>query len=518
MGRGSNSKGNPHHGDRIAKSSSKDAAWRRGEEWTASKTKSTMTLTTEKRAKKVGSKPGVGRGRDGRRMDDSDVDRKSLMGKNGRSRRDRDRLFRHRLLLPVDFEKASSLPLVDADIGGNVDVDIRGNADVDFGGNADVDTVWQNGNGGSLPPSPHRMIQGEGKKKRRRVEGEGLGRTTTPTTVANDEHCSLWEYGDNGDVMDEDSIEVVVVDDDNTDADSLGSDGDDNGDERRGGYRRQRLKIQSRCLPYSKDELLFLGHRHKVSDFSDGDDAAVSSAAVAGGVAERSSEMRSLDFLRGRIEAADALVQTKAPSYIEFQARVWHPELLSASPGVVKENDGVKAHVEGVPSTMSTAAIDYRSHRTFVAIAPRSKPHASSASAGEFIAALQSAAVEASFSDAGRRNPRPLDAVMEFLAIVAESRERPQTSPFQLMKKVWTLIASVASRCKDGEKLGNCLAEKFDVFLPDGYSMASSNLLVLEGNLKACTATTDFNGDKDLIEGCARTEEEFKGRQKTDAE
>jgi hypothetical protein len=227
--------------------------------------------------------------------------------------------------------------------------------------------------------------------------------------------------------------------------------------------------------------------------------------------------MRSLEFLRGRIEAADALVQTKAPSYIEFQAKVWHPELLSASPGVVKENDGVNAHDEGVPSTMSTAAIDYRSHRTFVAIAPRSKPHASSASAGEFLTALQSAAVEASSSVAGRRNPRPSDAVMEFLAIVAESRERPQTSPFHLMKKVWTLIASVASRCKDGAKLGNCLAEKFDVFLPDGYSMASSNLLVLEGNLQACTATTDFNGDKDFIEGCARTEEEFKGRQETDA-
>ena len=107
---------------------------------------------------------------------------------------------------------------------------------------------------------------------------------------------------------------------------------------------------------------------------------------------------------------------------------------------------------------------------------------------------------------------------MEFLAIVAESRERPQTSPFHLIKKVWTLIASVVSRCKDGAKLGNALAKKFDVFLPDGYSMASSNLLVLESSLQTCTATTELKGDKGIIEGCARTEEEFKGRKVNDVE
>ena len=102
---------------------------------------------------------------------------------------------------------------------------------------------------------------------------------------------------------------------------------------------------------------------------------------------------------------------------------------------------------------------------------------------------------------------------MEFLAIVAESRGRPQASPFHLMKKVWTLIASVAYRCKDGAKLGNALAAKFDVFLPNGYSMASSNLLVLEGTLRTGTGTGTAvvdDGDKDLAEGCARTEEEYR--------
>ena len=244
--------------------------------------------------------------------------------------------------------------------------------------------------------------------------------------------------------------------------------------------------------------------------------------------------MRSLDFLRGRIEAADALVQSSAPSYIEFRAKAWHPELSSPPSLRGFRDDDVfltPADDKAPHSRVRTTAIDYRSQRTFVAIPPRSKPHSSSGLAREFLEALHSAAMEAFSSVASderttsygpgsdnfddnnydrKRNTKPLFVVMEFLAIIRESREKPQSSPFHLMKKVWTLIATVASRCKDGEKLGNDLAAKFDGFLPDGYSMVSSNLLLLEGTPRMCTVKNGSNDDQDLIKGCARTEEEYK--------
>ena len=472
--------------------------------------------------------------------------------------------------------------------GGDPDADCRrdDDADVDFGKNAgalfgdddgdvDVDVDegrrWRRRRGvgrRSPPPSPPRTnAEGWNKKKRRRAEGGGGGGeggigggigeggggggTAAPTTAANDELCSPWDCGhdDGDDVVDEDSIEVVVWDDldDGTDADPPR--GDDEGYDGEGRSRRRRLKIRSRPLPYSDDELFFLGRRQREEVFhvGDGDCASTTTATTEA----RTKRMRSLESLRGRIEAADALVQSRAPTYIEFRARTWHPELPSSSSpprrGVADEDDD--ANDDGSPGGGSAAAMDYRSMRTFVAIAPRSRPHASSASAREFLAALQSAAAEASppmiaagrlrtgdgsrssedrvddneeeddggggGSGGGRWYPRPSDAVMEFLAIVAESRGRPQASPFHLMKKVWTLIASVAYRCKDGAKLGNALAAKFDVFLPNGYSMASSNLLVLEGTLRTGTGTGTGtavvdDGDKDLAEGCARTEEEYR--------
>mmetsp|Transcript_11681 Transcript_11681/g.25595 ORF Transcript_11681/g.25595 Transcript_11681/m.25595 type:complete len:150 (+) Transcript_11681:255-704(+) len=127
---------------------------------------------------------------------------------------------------------------------------------------------------------------------------------------------------------------------------------------------------------------------------------------------------------------------------------------------------------------------------------------------------------------------RANSVVMEFLAIIKESRssasipttkhsqqqqqqQPPQTTsphPFHLMKKVWTLILSIASQCSgtNANSLANDLAQKFDAFLPEGYSMVSSNLLLLEGSLlqngNQQQQGQDGGGGK---EGCARTEEEY---------
>jgi hypothetical protein len=148
---------------------------------------------------------------------------------------------------------------------------------------------------------------------------------------------------------------------------------------------------------------------------------------------------------------------------------------------------------------------------------PCSMPHSSSALAWEFLEALQSATLEA-FSlvaaeplmgnrsgldriddnnNDGKQNTKLSVVVMKFPAIIRESRERPQAFPFHPMKKVWTLIVSIASRCKDGEKLGNDLAAKFDRFLPDGYAMVSVNLFLLKGTPRRCTVTKTISGQDD---------------------
>ncbi len=67
------------------------------------------------------------------------------------------------------------------------------------------------------------------------------------------------------------------------------------------------------------------------------------------------------------------------------------------------------------------------------------------------------------------------------------------------------------------KKLVIDLAAKFDEFLPNGYTMASSNLLLLEGTPQISTASKAIDGDPDLAKGCARTEEIFHAVLNTNA-
>ena len=115
--------------------------------------------------------------------------------------------------------------------------------------------------------------------------------------------------------------------------------------------------------------------------------------------------------------------------------------------------------------------------------------------------------------------------VMEFLSIIKRSRKAQPSlqSPFVLMKQVWKLILSITSKYetntnssnpgrmkKSRSTLANELAMKFDVFLPEGYSMVSSSLLLLEEAHNSHLPTRDEN-ENGVEGGCARTEEEFTG-------
>ena len=92
------------------------------------------------------------------------------------------------------------------------------------------------------------------------------------------------------------------------------------------------------------------------------------------------------------------------------------------------------------------------------------------------------------------------------------------------MKQVSKLILSIISKYDTGSdsssgrgvvkksrsNLANELAMKFDVFLPEGYSMVSSGLLLLEEAHNSHLPTRDENVNG-VEGGCARTEEEFTG-------
>ncbi len=296
------------------------------------------------------------------------------------------------------------------------------------------------------------------------ADGDLVDEDLIEIDVANlDEKCNLWDYQAVKEVVDEDSIEMDIANLNEINDEFPPCDGDDgDSDKRLGRHSQRRMKVLSRRLPYSDDELLFLDCGQDVIDFGE-DGVVVAAGSGSYAMTTRSREFRSLKSLRGRIEAADALVQSRAPSYIEFQAKAWHPELSShpSLPGLCDNGDNLTSTDDRAPSILRSSAIDYQSQRTFVTIPSRSKPHASSRSAHEFLEALQSAAVEACSSDTAERltgnescfdmigdnnnnrylNPKPSVVVMEFLGIIRESRVRPQASPFRLMKKVWTLIA-----------------------------------------------------------------------------
>ena len=117
----------------------------------------------------------------------------------------------------------------------------------------------------------------------------------------------------------------------------------------------------------------------------------------------------------------------------------------------------------------------------------------------------------------GGNDDRATTVVVEFLSIIREYRSSatksaPTSSPFQLMKSVWKLILSVVSLTQNGAQRGQELASKFDAFLPEGYSMVSPNLLLLEGH----TQRNDRGNERDENDkdregwGCARTNEVYQ--------
>jgi hypothetical protein len=196
--------------------------------------------------------------------------------------------------------------------------------------------------------------------------------------------------------------------------------------------------------------------------------------------------------------------------------------------------------------------VDYRTQQSFFSLPPCLKSYGTTKLAQEFLAALHNAAVDASATttttardgstlayensfgddkgskdpDAGAISPSALGVTMEFITIIAESRLKPQDSPFCLMKKVWTLILSLASQNKNGTLLAQNLASRFDAFLPDGYSMMSCNLLFLQDQGNVTTSMdlhhkhgmeTPTKCDVDFASGesndqCARMQQ-FLGRE-----
>lgn len=309
---------------------------------------------------------------------------------------------------------------------------------------------------------------------------------------------SLWDHCWSDDYSSDEDDEAKGVD-----IDVVGADG--------GG---EPMEIRSTRLPLSSDMLVW----------ENGADVG------AGADMDEAAPRRLRLSLRERIARADMLVQSRVPSCIEFRARRWVDSPVVGASAWKAVHDGSNGTVAGTATNATQNAdngedndarswrrpVDYREERSFFVMPPRSKFHASSNAAREFLAALHAAA-----TDSAGSSSEATAVVMRFLSIIKESREngpgqgRGTSSPFFLMKKVWKLILSVVSSSSvqagvniAGTSLANQLAAKFDNFLPEGYSMLASNMLLLE----ICSGEND-DGQKGahiIQEGCARTREVFR--------
>ncbi|KAL7486253.1 hypothetical protein ACHAW6_011837 [Cyclotella cf. meneghiniana] len=186
-----------------------------------------------------------------------------------------------------------------------------------------------------------------------------------------------------------------------------------------------------------------------------------------------------ISSVQDQIRKADALIQSNAPSYLEYRSKGWMDS-----------------------GSIPTTATDEK--RKLVPVPPSEKPHASSGAAQEFLSLLKSTALLAY----NNSNPLANDKVMEFLTIVKESRNNNANNssiknPYQLMKRIWKFIQSMThtiDQNEDNELLANELARKFDAFLPQGYSMLSQNYLWNKSG-----GIDEEKKDVMFVESCART-------------
>ena len=263
------------------------------------------------------------------------------------------------------------------------------------------------------------------------------------------------------------------------------------------------LQVSSRKLPFSDTPVL----NPPISD-----EASASKSKSANDSSGKEVPSRLLS-LRERIEKADAAIQSKAPSSIEFGAKSWIDK-TTASSSVARGsgNSDMRGSAQRLPNRQGNTTFIRRDQQSFFSIPPRAKPYPSTNSAQEFLTQLHSMASEAVAAGGSSPVSSANAVVMEFLTIVRESRVNPPQTPFHLMKKVWELILIVAPSKDGASGRANELAAKFDVFLPEGYSMVSSNLLILENIQRANRKMSQAEGGEGE---CARTHKPFIGSLKT---
>jgi hypothetical protein len=178
--------------------------------------------------------------------------------------------------------------------------------------------------------------------------------------------------------------------------------------------------------------------------------------------------------MKDQIRIADTIIQNTAPAYLVHPSKCW----------------------------MEVASNDQDTQRPIIAVPASEKNHATTNSAEAFLSLLKSICMKAY----NNSNETANHYVVSFLGIIKDARSHKKplhSSPFKLMKQVWTLIKCVTEPLDEIEREASRekLKKKFDVFLPQGYSMLSSNYFMYK-DLAVCDATI---GDAGFVQSCART-------------
>ena len=179
--------------------------------------------------------------------------------------------------------------------------------------------------------------------------------------------------------------------------------------------------------------------------------------------------------MKDQIRRADTIIQTTTPSYLVYQSKGWRQ--VDSTPIISNSHDS--------------------DTQTQLSVAPSQKFHASSNSAGNFLSLYKSTALKA-FKNS---NQSANEQVIAFLTIIRRSRDNPQQShPYKLIKQVWKLIKYITEPLSENEResMRTKLKQKFDAFLPDGYSMNSKHYF-LDDESNTERDTPEF------VESCART-------------
>ena len=178
--------------------------------------------------------------------------------------------------------------------------------------------------------------------------------------------------------------------------------------------------------------------------------------------------------MEDQIRRADNIIQTSTPSYLVYQSKGWRD--VDCTPIIPNKQ------------TSDTHAL--------LPVPPSQKFHASSNLAGDFLSCFKSTALKA-FRNS---NQVANEQVIAFLTIIKQFRDNPQQSnPYKLIKQVWKLIQHVTAPLEENERISTKikLKQKFDAFLPDGYSMHSNNYFL--------DRSTTEGETPEFVESCART-------------